>query len=227
LIRGLPVFHDMSQPYKYFNFFVMYFLVLLSGGSFAWWRARYPGRTSEAVRIGMACACLAAPFAYNWPLYGRAFEHLLPPISGKGDFYQVHSAPTAELASQGVDAVRRFYNGEYSYREGIRPTQMYNAFNVRRGVGTIDWYVDIALPERAVPRFFILPDDLEAENPAYQGETWFDDGGEVLETRITSNRMEARVRVHRTGALLYSMSIIFRSSSRNTELSRTRTAAWR
>jgi len=44
--------------------------------------------------------------------------------------------------------------------------------NIRRGVGTIDWYNAVPLPEHAQPRFFVNRRGEEIPNRYYRGEAW-------------------------------------------------------
>jgi hypothetical protein len=82
-------------------------------------------------------------------------------------------------------------------RDYTRPIEGTEYFNIRRGVGTVDWYGSLVLAqERVTPKTFLALEGEVIRNPAYQGEIWLKPGteaGTVLSHHIGHNHLEAEL----------------------------------
>ncbi len=206
-IRGLPGFDVMSQPYKYFNFFIAFCMALFAGaavdraGALVWGR----GRGARAALLLVAGGMLAATFIQNFPVYSHAMAAELPELEREEEYYQVMSAPDRGLTSRGHEGVQEWQEDEGNeYRDHARHASLYSAFNVRQGIGTIDWAVNLPLPEKAAPRYFVLPDGERVKNREYFGEAYFEKSNEceVMEVQIRANSIDVEVDVREPALLV-------------------------
>jgi len=181
-----PVLRDISQFYKYANFFPLLVLVLLSGGALDGISSVEWLRRARSWCVLAALASLA-PFAViHATLLADRFAHPAAALPDAEGFHQVRAANDPR---SGAAALLQ--------REQIRPVGLREYDNLRRGVGTIDWYADIYLPESAVPAFWVNSRDGAATaNDDYRGEAWFAGAtGEVVDVAFDANTVDLLVDV--------------------------------
>lgn len=142
---------------------------------------------------GVAFASLLPFFYIGGNLLYKLYEVDVAAYPPAEHFYQVKTAhnPTPEL-------------GTNVYREYPRPFDLTEYHNLKRNIGTVDWYADLYLPEFAAPKFLITPHRGKAEeNPDYLGEAFFtNDENLVKDVKIKSNTIEVAVRVRTPGRLV-------------------------
>jgi len=155
LWRHLPLFNLIDKPGKYFGPPAAIFLCLLAGVAVSAIALRLRPKTGRILAAGLLL--IAAPFPLAVHLQCRKTIEYLPPdflphpLPG-GGFYQVENRA-------GLDRPLDPRNRAAPY------------YNYKRGVGTIDAWVPVDLPRRAIPRYFIVwPEGLPVPNPAYRGE---------------------------------------------------------
>jgi len=197
LTTGLPGLHLLGQPLKYFNFFILLPLVLLAASGLQGALSRVAPAWARRAAWAAAFALLLWPFLQNRAALGELFR---VPISSKAraPFEQVMQVASPRWLSLPPQELRRLSEegGEapLMVRETDRPLAATEYFNVLRGVGTIDWYGTLLLPERAVPRHYLLLDGQRLDNPRHRGEAWTRSGrGRVLSVDIRPNTIEVEV----------------------------------
>ncbi len=199
-VQELPGFGSLSQPYKYFNFYIAFLMAGISGGAIhlALWWARRRGRWAIAAVAAAAILVLGTSAAHNGWVFHEAMKEPLLRFEPEPSYFQLMGAPSAELARAGEAAVREFHDTEGSeYRDAARPATLLSVYNLQQGIGTIDWSVNIHLSENASPRYFVLDDGTRIENPDYRGEAYFEgcESCTVESLHIRANTIEADVRV--------------------------------
>lgn len=181
---------NISQFYKYGNYFVFLVIAIGAGGAFAFIKKKTPG---TSVFIAVVFLSLA-PFAItSGDLLTETFKLDPPAYEPAQAFHQVKAAynpPSSKVPT--------------SHREMVRPRRLVGYYNIKQNVGTIDWYADVYLPENAVARYLIDPKTGDSsDNPEYRGEAHFiDDNGKVLGVDIKSNTIELKVDVEKPGVLV-------------------------
>ncbi len=199
LTTGLPGLDSVGQPIKYYNFFVLLPLVLLAAAGLHRLTGRLRERQPLAARAlwVVAFALLGWPFAQNRAALGELFR--LPVAAGpRQAFHQVAQVgDRAWLRLPGPQLRQRIqqgHQGQVMLRESGRPLVATEYHNVKRNVGTIDWYGTLLLPEVAVPRRYLLPDGTPAPNPRYRGEAWtLSGGGRVRAVTLRPNTIDLDV----------------------------------
>ncbi len=184
-IWSIHFLRGMGDFYKYFNFFIL-FVVALASGAGLMYLAKFFNPLPVRRFVVIAAFCSLIPFvAVNASLLFEAFKLDAPALSVAEEFHQVRWRADKPEMSRGVD-----------YRESIRPDAMIAYYNLKRGIGTVDWYADIYLPENAVARYIYDKDQSWLENPAYLAEAWFARGENVVENfAIRGNILKAGVNV--------------------------------
>jgi len=193
LAWGVPWAGSLGQPIKYYNFFMLLPLVLLAGAGVARLaRIEQLGRVRGLVAWA-ALALLVIPLIQNRPILGELFkQEVVAPASG-GEFYQVGMVARQSLAGQPWERIRQ-ENRRARLRELRRPLGATEYFNALHGMGTVDWYGTVTLPEHAEPRFLVTRQGEFLRNPNYRGEAWTESGGErLLDVRITPNVIDLEV----------------------------------
>ncbi|MBZ0271708.1 hypothetical protein K8I61_06705 [bacterium] len=214
--RGLPTMRFVNQPIKYLNPSIALFVILLAAAFIETASRRVQTRNARYALIAIAVAALAHPFFLNRVCFAVGFSRVLPELPLAPSFHQVLSARTEEIARRGLAAVRADNAKHAHLREMGRPDELNYYLNMRRNVGTIDWYNDIAYPEAAIPRDFILPDGRSIPNPGYRGEAWFAaPQNKVITNATRSNSVLVQVDVKTPGYLIVNQNFhhSFRSST--------------
>jgi hypothetical protein len=190
-IWRIGTLRQITDPFKYFNFFLVLVIALGSGGAI---EALYQKRFSILARkFGIVLSFLALiPFAAaNGSLFGELFKLDRPDFQYEERFHQVRWKVDGKAPFAGVD-----------YREALRPAALTAYYNIHRNIGTIDWYADIYLPENAKAKFLDSESGL-IPNGEYRGEVWLEipESGTVSDVRIKSNTIEATVLLNQPGVL--------------------------
>ena len=159
LVWGLPGYEVISDPYKYFNFFLL-IPVALGFGMAAELCAARIGRAG----LGACAALLLWPVALNAPLFATLFSEPAPPPEPIEGFHQRALVPPPGAAT--------FFEHPEMYREFYRPSAAQEFVALPSGFGVVNWYADIYLPERAVPRVLVTSGGLRSDGPGWRGEAF-------------------------------------------------------
>ena len=208
LAWGVPWAGELNQPIKYFNFFLLLFLVLLAGAGVERLQQLRPDGWQRHLVAAGALALLAFPFAQNRPVLGELFRLERPAPAVERTFHQVAMVGEAGWVKLGEAEIRRRGRAE-RLREYVRPRAATEYYNVRRGVGTVDWYGSMTLPEHAVPRHYLTPGGERLDNPRYRGEAWIQQGqGEVRSLVSRPNSVELKVSLAGPGQVVVNQSYL-------------------
>ena len=187
LIRGLPGFDRIVQPLKYFNFFFVPCAALLAGLAVDRAASRRP-RAALAV-----FALLLWPFLQNGPALAERFHEPVDP-GPDASFHQVAHIGHPDWAAWIPEEIDRA-GRDWMLREFARPEGAREYFNAHRGVGVVDWYGTLTLPEAAIPKRYITPSGRWVDNPRYPGaEAWMSGDGQVSDVEIGPTKLSATVR---------------------------------
>jgi len=181
-IWNIPGFFVISDPYKYFNFFLLLPLVLAFGAG----AERLGQRSGRPLLVaGLAALLLSWPLALNSPLFAHLLEQPVESGERTESFHQVALVPPTEH--------KDFPHPEMG-REFFRPDAVREFFTIPRGVGVVNWYADIYLPEAAIEKVTVDRDGMTRPNEAYRGELWCDPGPCTIErSSFTFNTVTAQV----------------------------------
>jgi hypothetical protein len=188
MLRGLPRFDSIVQPIKYFGFFLMPIAALLAAGALD--RLAGPHRQRQAWMV--LPLLLAWPFVQNGTALMERFEH--PVEVAREEFTQVVHVGHPDWVQQEPVEIER-WGREWAIRELARPAGYREYEAIKRGIGIIDWYGTVELPERAIPSAYVTPTGEVLPNPRYPGaEVWITGGdGTVDAFAIGPTRMSATV----------------------------------
>jgi hypothetical protein len=184
----LPVFEALYRPYKYFSFQIAFTLAIVSGRCFCLLRQLH-SRWVEAL-VALVLIGFAVGFLYPKAeeIQRKTFTQV-PPV--------LDSAP-----AEGFFQI----DGKGLVRARSNPPRALAYFNLRRNIGTIDWYTAIPLPEHAVPKYFVDAKNNYTTNEAYRGEAFFeesDNAGAIPEPpTIRPNSISVPVDVKVPGVLI-------------------------
>jgi hypothetical protein len=155
VLWNLPVFDTISRPHKYFTFAIPFALAVMAGKGLSvldgFGSRRL--RTFSALTITALSVALLAPKA--WTIHSRTYTAAPPEVQSNPDgaFFQI--------SALGLPRARR------------GPADSLPYFNVRRNVGTIDWYTGIPAATPVVPKYFVHRTGVYIPNANYQGEASF------------------------------------------------------
>ena len=170
----LPVLSAIDAPGKYFSFFPVLVLCLLAGFGFHGVLSRVTASYRPLLILGVGLLALALPFVHSYRTHERSYSYRVEE--------QHPLRPTGFLAvrSDGLPRGR------------FLPANSNTYLNLRRGVGTLDWYSGIPLWEIAETAVVVLEDGRERANPNYRGEAfWL--LGEPAELRVAYDYHHIRV----------------------------------
>jgi len=213
LTTGLPGLASVGQPIKYYNFFVLLPLVLLAGAGLHRLAALL-GRWPLAARAlwVVAFALLAWPFWQNRSALGELFRVpvVAPARQPFSQLLQIGSPGWLKLPGPRLRRrIQQGHQGQVMLRESGRPLAATEYYNAQRGVGTIDWYGTLLLPEVAVPRRYLLPDGRPLDNSRYRGEAWTLSGqGRVVSVKIRPNTIDLKVQLRRPDVVVINQSYL-------------------
>lgn len=181
---------SISQFYKYANYFIMFVVTLVAGGAINL-LSRY--KKTGKILTGLIFVSLAPFFFVNGSLFTEIFKLDAPAAEPFGEFHQVNSAFNPAP-----------WHGEYAYREMVRPVNLIGYYNLKRNVGTIDWYADIYLPEFALPKYLINPKTgVKKPYEGYKGEAHFTESeNKVIGIDIGYGAIEVMVDVQKPDTLV-------------------------
>lgn len=163
VICPFEVLQRMKDFFKYFNFFLLLVPAVGCGAFLGEIEKRIKSRVLSKAIILTAFASLV-PFAIiHTDLFAELFKIDPPKKEMSKGFYQLNWQVTPPDVWPGLD-----------YRELIRPPEFIAYYNIRRNVGTIDWYADIYLPEHARAKFTGNDQGGLDLNPEYRGEVYFE-----------------------------------------------------
>ncbi|MDP8223864.1 MAG: hypothetical protein P9L99_10930 [Candidatus Lernaella stagnicola] len=194
-IWQIPLLSAMGDVYKYLNYFIMLVVVLAAAPAFPKLLAATRGRAWRKPLLIIAFLSVL-PFAVmNASCWAELFKLPAPMLPPTASIYHVKSQarPPLDLFSKGLN-----------YREMLRPYQYLAYYNLTRGVGTIDWYADIYLPEYAVAKYLGDPAGRPTLNPRYRGEAYLVDGeaGTILDIDIAANTIAIEAETSRPTLLV-------------------------
>ncbi len=192
LASGLPGFRGMIQPIKYYSFFILLPATLLSGLGALTASRFLSERLPQTFVTGLFVFCLLAPMAQNAPIWAARFAEPMPPWSCDGcvQVKQIAHSDWVGWPSERIDKL----SDALFLRELRRPPAAREYDNAAHGVGTIDWYGTLRLPEPTVPSHYITPSGLVLPNPDYEAEAWLTGGrGRVRNVQIGPTRITADV----------------------------------
>ena len=201
LAGGLPGVSGLSQPIKYYSFFVLLPAALLAGRGALVILARTP-------RIGAALLVLSLGGAalQNAPAWADRFAEPLPAWECP-DCRQIKQIGHPDWVGWPGERIDRLSDALY-LRERRRPPAAREYDNAVRGVGTVDWYGTLRLPEPVVPSHFVTPSGRVLANPAWSGEAWTGRGATVPDVIIGPHRIEARLRLASSDRLVINQAYL-------------------
>jgi hypothetical protein len=195
LIWPFKTLRRISQFYKYFNFYILFVIILASGGAVAWLANRFQGKKAK-MAVGLCFAALLPQAAMHASLFHELFKNPMPIIERSPVFYQVESV--RDRADEDDSTL---------YREGARPGKLVEYYNFARNVGTVDWYADIYLPENSLPKHFVTKANDVVENTWYKGEVWSDSKGIAIEDySFTANTQRAAINATSLGVIVFNQN---------------------
>ncbi|MBZ0273464.1 hypothetical protein K8I61_15605 [bacterium] len=154
----LPVANGINRPLQYLGFFVTLQAVLAAGIGFSAIERRLADRPrAQIVALVLAVAALLPTAIGGAWRFAWAFSVPLERPAREPEFYQV------ALDNDGL---------REQHSTGWGNTYL----NVRRGVGSIVWDNNIALPENAQPRYLVDAHGERRPAPGYKGEAYFQHG---------------------------------------------------
>jgi hypothetical protein len=188
LVRGLPGFDRIVQPIKYFNFFLVPIVALLAALALD----RLPARRERLAWIAVPLL-VAWPFVQNGTALEERFRHAYDPPD-RVEFSQIAHVGHPDWVHWEREEIERLRQ-EWSLRELARPAGAREYELAKAGLGIVDYYGTVELPERAIPARYVTPSGAWFDNPSYPGaEAWFSGGaGELLELEIGPTRLRAVV----------------------------------
>ena len=217
LTTGIPGLNLVGQPIKYYNFFVLVPLVLLAGAGLDWIVRTARHRWAQRMVWLGAFSLLLWPFMQNSPALAERFRYPVqqPERSPYHQVLQIGSASWLSLPEQELRHKSELgIVGMAMLRETDRPPVATEYYNALRGVGTIDWYGTLLLPERAVPRDYLLMDGRPVANPSYRGEAWLLSGeGSIRSLTIRPNTLELEVELTAPGVVVLNQNYLSGFSS--------------
>jgi len=206
LAGGLPRFHSLSQPVKYYNFFILLPAVLLAGmGAGAVLdqsRARGMGRAGAAVLL----ASLLWPLLQNAPIWADRFAEPMPPWSCD-DCVAVKQIGHESWAEESPETIER-WSLRHRLRERRRPPAAREYDNALHGVATIDWYGTLELPEPTHPSHYVTSSGAVLPAAGYRGEAWVDGPGEIEHVTTGSSRISLQVSLPGPGRVVINQAYL-------------------
>lgn len=164
LLWHIPFFHSLHYPNKYFAFFCVFIISLVSGKAFLVFK-RYKRYASLSVFFAIMIISINAVhlFFVNRVYHKGLFAEERPKYVYENSFFHVNSI-TANPAVK----------DEYRYHRDGEKNAFLQYICVLKNIGLINWHGNIYLGEYAVPKYLV---DLKTNrwhlNPAYRGEAFF------------------------------------------------------
>lgn len=180
----LPIFNAVRQPPKYFSFQIAFSIAVASGCCFGVLSRLRWRWVEHLVAVILIAGGLWFLFPKAMNFQHRTYNFDMPEafLTREPEFYNV----------QGVD-LRRARRA---------PFEAVTYLNLMRGVGTVDWYTGIPLPEHAVPKYFVHKEGRVVPNLEYRGEAFFLEDGNQAEVTFRPNSISVAVVVRAPGVLV-------------------------
>jgi len=181
LVRLLPLVSAMDDPERYFGFFVVFEIAVLSSvlvGQFVagWGRHRWVVLAGVPLVLG-----LGTLFTHTRGFVRRLRHDTLAIELPRDGYYQVST----------ICKLSRHLASRRSY------------YLMRAGLGTVDGLVNPRVPEHVQPRYFIDPFGRARRNTAYRGEAYFLDArSQAALVRMSPNEIVVRAEVQQPGTLV-------------------------
>jgi hypothetical protein len=151
----LPVLSAIDAPGKYFSFYIVMVGCVCAGMGLDAVSPKISQRARLPVLSLLIAAAVAFPFIESFRIHNRSYSYRVP-----SDW----DRPPREYLAIKSDNLPR---GRFL------PANANTYLNLRRGVGTLDWYSGIPLHEIAVTKVIVEADGSERINPDYRGEAWW------------------------------------------------------
>jgi hypothetical protein len=154
LLWNLPVFESIYQPHKYFTFQIVFGLAILSGRCVCWLRQLRFRWLEGLVALALIASSVGVLYPPNKRLQQGTYTIDAPSgaLPSEEGFFQVEGRPSDRVRDD--------------------PPRALSYYNLRRSIGTIDWYTGVPIPGYAVPKYFVTPDNVYMANPEYRGEAY-------------------------------------------------------
>lgn len=208
LVRGVPWLDRMSQPVKYFNFFVLVSAVILAGLAVQAVLARLPRGRYRAIGATVATLLLVVPMAQNAPMLAELFALARPAPPAEDEFHQVEMIGDPAWLDL-PDPLRSRRISEALLRDHRRPEIAQEYHNVQRGVGTIDWYGTVTAGEHAIPSVYIDYRGEALPNPRYRGEAWTGAGDATVRSLVVrANTIDLEVELTRPDRVIVNQNFL-------------------
>ena len=208
LTWGIPTLDAFSQPIKYWNFFVLLWMVLAAGAAAGWALDRFSQPTTRRAATCVLFGLLVLPWAQNRAVFEETFAHPRP-AGANEPYHQVMLVAEEEWAQMTLSDVRTSSDSLH-LRDYVRPDEMTEYLNIQRGVGTIDWYGSLVMArESSVPKEFVTLDGAPVSIPSYRGEVWLAEGeesGTVRDSIIGHNTLWADVELESAGTVVFNQN---------------------
>lgn len=180
-LREVPGFGTINKPAKYFTAELVFCIAMLAGAAMTWISAN---ARPQFARVVLALAVCGAMYPYAWTVLLNARTYRMPfPALAPGGQY-------ALVQSDGLS------------RSRTEPIEANQYLNLRRNIGTLDWYNSLLLPERATPAAFVDRSGRYTTNPAYPGEMFFESPENSAAGRIWAGTVVAEANVVNPGLLV-------------------------
>jgi hypothetical protein len=211
LAGGLPRFHSLSQPVKYYNFFILLPAALLAGEGALAVLDGARERGYEKGGVVLLLMALVWPFLQNAPVWADRFAERMPPWTCT-DCQQVKQVGHVSWVAE-TPATLEEWSHRHRLRERRRPPAAREYDNAVHGVGTIDWYGTLELPELAQPSHFVTSLGVVVPAPGYRGEAWIggregsdDVNGTVGDVQIGASRIRLQATLSREARVVINQS---------------------
>jgi hypothetical protein len=205
LTWGIPPLDAFSQPIKYWNFFVLLTFVLAAGASVEWITERLAKGPIRNAGFVILFLLLLWPWIQNGAIYNETFS-VVRPAPPPEEFQQVMTVGDPSWAEMSLEDIRKSSDSLH-LRDYTRPIQGTEYFNIRRGVGTVDWYGSLVMAqEHVAPKTFLALEGEVVPNPSYRGEVWLEpstDAGTILNHHIGHNRLNAEIELNRPARAVF------------------------
>jgi len=184
LLYAVPGMAAMRMPAKYFDFFLVFLVACQSGVGVTWLARKRPLPMGRLLLAGLI-------------------------LLGPGWYAVWHARANSTVFSQPAPARPRTPDPYHQVR-GVamspsldRPSLADAYGNVKRGVGTLDFFTSIPLPCTVEPKLFIDPEGRAFPNPRYRGECYFlAAANSATLTSVAANRLDVEIDVKQPDTLV-------------------------
>lgn len=199
LVRGLPGCDRIVQPVKYFGFFLVPVLALAAGAGFEPFERRLGRRWPVAATALLAWAFVQSGARLAWRFDEPVRVERAPrfeQLASIGDPSWV-GLPQQDIAE---------WRGRHLLRELARPPAAREYQAAKAGLGVIDWYGTVTLPEAALPARYLTPSGASFANPDYPGDEVSVARGQVLDWSFSPTRLRATVRIDAATSVVFNQN---------------------